>query len=112
MTKSNTILLCCKTARSNADRPRVPVPDLKGERIACQIRDAFLDDVVAGTKKNDDGSYAIPHTAELLRRIKTSIGTMLSCLPETSEADSTSGLGSWFGRRSSTTPFRVRRSTQ
>ncbi len=71
-----------QTARSNADRPRVPVPDLKGERIACQIRDAFLDDVVAGTKKNDDGSYAIPHTAELLRRIKTSIGTMLSCLPE------------------------------
>lgn len=82
-----------QTARSNADRSRIPVPDLKGERLACQISDDFLDDVVAGTRKNGDGDYGIPHVAELMRRIKAAIDMMLSCLPEGERRDFETRLG-------------------
>ena len=71
-----------QTARSNADHPRVPAPDLKGERLASQVRDEFLDDVVAGARKDRDGGYRIPHAPKILRRIKAGIEDMLACLPE------------------------------
>ena len=45
-------LALLQTARSNADHPRVPAPDLKGERLASQVSDEFLDDVVAGAQKD------------------------------------------------------------
>jgi hypothetical protein len=70
-----------QTARENADNPRVPVIDLKSERIACRLDDAWLDEVVAGTRKAQAGSYRIPHGPELLRRISAAIATMLECLP-------------------------------
>ena len=71
-----------QTARSNADRPRVPAPDLKGERLASQVHDDFLDDVVAGARKDRDGEYRIPHAPKILRRIKAGIEDMLACLPD------------------------------
>jgi uncharacterized protein Yka (UPF0111/DUF47 family) len=71
-----------QTARSNADRPRVPAPDLKGERLASQVHDDFLDDVVAGARKDRDGGYRIPHAPKILRRIKSGIEDMLACLPD------------------------------
>jgi uncharacterized protein Yka (UPF0111/DUF47 family) len=71
-----------QTARSNADRPRVPAVDLKAERLASQIADEFLDDVVAGAKKDRGSGYRLAHTAEILRRIRAGIEDMLACLPE------------------------------
>ena len=71
-----------QTARSNADHPRVPAPDLKGERLASQVGDDFLDDVVVGARKDRDGGYRIPHASKILRRIKAGIEDMLACLPE------------------------------
>lgn len=71
-----------QTARSNVDRPRVPPIDLKGERLASQVQDDFLDDVVAGARQDKSGGYRIPHAPELLRRIKVGIDDMLACLPE------------------------------
>jgi uncharacterized protein Yka (UPF0111/DUF47 family) len=71
-----------QTARANADHPRVPAPDLKGERLASQVKDEFLDDVVSATQKSRARGYRIPHAAEILRRIKAGIEAMLACLPE------------------------------
>ena len=70
-----------QTARDNGDRPRVPVIDLKAERIASRLDDDWLDDVVAGTRKAQAGTYRVPHGPELLRRIQAGIATMLDCLP-------------------------------
>jgi len=70
-----------QTALDNADRPRVPVIDLRAERIASRLDDDWLDDVVAGTRKAHVGIYRVPHGLELLRRIKAEIATMLDCLP-------------------------------
>ena len=70
-----------QTARQNADRPRVPTPDLKAERLACQLSDASLDDVVAGTKKDRTSGYRIPRLPEILRHTWTGVETMLTCLP-------------------------------
>ncbi|MFA5952045.1 MAG: DUF47 family protein [Hyphomicrobium sp.] len=70
-----------QTARSNADQPRVPVFDLKAERLASQISDEFLDEVVADTRKEQGGSYRLPHAAEILSRIKSGMEDMFACLP-------------------------------
>ena len=75
-----------QTARDNTDKPQVPAPDLKAERVASQLADDWLDGVVAGTKKIRSGAYRVPHGPEILRRIKSSIETMLECLPDPERA--------------------------
>jgi uncharacterized protein Yka (UPF0111/DUF47 family) len=69
-------------ARSNADRPMAPVPDLKTERLAGQIDDAWLDDVVSGSHKHSGGGYTIPQAGAILQRISEAVTTMIACLPE------------------------------
>jgi uncharacterized protein Yka (UPF0111/DUF47 family) len=75
-----------QAARDNADTPRVPSSDLRAERIASEIADGWLDDVVAETTKDNSGNYAVPKGTELVRRIGTCIVTMLACLPEAEQA--------------------------
>lgn len=72
-----------QSARDNADHPRVPVADLKAERIACQLKDVWLDDVVAATRKTLTGAYLVPRGHEILRRIEAAVEMMLACLPDT-----------------------------
>ena len=79
-------LALLQTAQENVERPQVPAPDLKAERLASQLTDDWLDDVVAGTRKDRGGAYRIPHGPELLRRVRSSIETMLACLPEADRA--------------------------
>lgn len=86
-------LALLQTAQENAERPQVPVPDFKSERMASQIADDWLDDVVAGTRKDRSGSYRIPHAPELLRRIRASVETMLACLPAEERAPLIARLG-------------------
>jgi uncharacterized protein Yka (UPF0111/DUF47 family) len=75
-----------QTARDNADAPRVSAPDLRAERIACEITDGWLDDVVAETAKDTAGNYAVPKGTELVRRIGAGIVAILACLPEPEQA--------------------------
>jgi uncharacterized protein Yka (UPF0111/DUF47 family) len=75
-------LALLQTARVNADRPSVPTPDLKTERLACKLDDAWLDDVVAGASKDRARAYRIPRAVEILRRAWAGVETMLACLPE------------------------------
>lgn len=69
-------------ARSNADRPIAPARDLKSERMASQIGDAWLDDVVAGARKTPSGSYIVPNAAAIVARIAGAVATMIECLPD------------------------------
>lgn len=71
-----------QTAKANADRPAVPAPDLKSERIAARIDEPALDEIVAGTRKAGPDLYAVPHGSAVLARIPTAIADMLSCLPD------------------------------
>ena len=66
-----------QTATDNADRPRVPVPDLASERHAARLTESWLDDVVAGTRGNLKCGYRIPHGPEILRRIGSCVEAML-----------------------------------
>lgn len=74
-----------QTARTHADHPNTGCSDLKAERLASQIGDEWLDDVVAGTRGDKTG-YSIPRSGEILTRINTSIATMLACLPPADQA--------------------------
>jgi uncharacterized protein Yka (UPF0111/DUF47 family) len=73
-------------ARGNADRPRVPALDLKTERLASRIPDAWLDDVVAGARKIGGDLYSVPRAGEILGRIRGAIVEMLECLPDAERA--------------------------
>ncbi len=79
-------LALLQTARDNADSPRLPVPDLRAERLASDLSDAWLDEVVAGAKKDGPGRYRIPQCSDLLQRIGAGVGAMLQCLPEQDQA--------------------------
>ncbi|RTL62512.1 MAG: hypothetical protein EKK41_25255 [Hyphomicrobiales bacterium] len=70
-----------QAARDNAEHPSVPAMDLKAERIASKLDDVWLDEVVAGARKEKPGTYRLPHGPEILRRITGAIRTMLECLP-------------------------------
>lgn len=69
-------------ARSNADRPIAPVRDLKSERMASQIGDAGLDDVVGAARKKATGLYTIPRAGEIVDRVGSAIDQMIECLPD------------------------------
>jgi hypothetical protein len=75
-----------QTARDSAERPQIPAPDLKAERLASDIPDDCLDEVVAGTRKDRSGAYRVPHGPDVLRRISSGIETMLKCLPDVDRA--------------------------
>lgn len=79
-------LALLQTAQAAADRPNAPAPELKTERVASQLTDDWLDDVVAATRKERPGFYRVPHAPELLARIKASVETMLDCLPTAERA--------------------------
>lgn len=69
-----------QTAQTHADHPNSGCSDLKAERLASQIGDEWLDDIVTGTRRDKTG-YLVPHSGEILTRINASIATMLTCLP-------------------------------
>lgn len=75
-----------QTAQENAERPRMPAPDLRAERLASQLADEWLDEVVPGTVARNGGTYRVPHGADILRRIGNGIETMVQCLPAAERA--------------------------
>jgi uncharacterized protein Yka (UPF0111/DUF47 family) len=79
-------LALLQTARDNADRPQIPARNLKAERTASEIADDWLDNVVAGTGKDNSGGYRVPQAPDLLRRIRSGIEAMLECLPDADRA--------------------------
>lgn len=74
-------LTLLQTACANAEQPCIPVPDLKAERLASSVDDAWLDDVVEGTRRDHHGTFVIPHLAQILQRAFSAIETMTACLP-------------------------------
>jgi len=74
-------------ARANAERPIVPAPDLKTERLESQIEDTWLDDVVAAARTDGQSHLAVPHVSEILHRLQHAIEDMIACLPQASAQD-------------------------
>ena len=69
-------------ARANAERPIVPAPDLKIERLESRIEDAWLDDVVAAARIDGQSHLAVPRVGEILERLQHAIEDMVACLPQ------------------------------
>lgn len=71
-------LTLMQTAKSRADNPDGHFPDLRPERLACGVADAALDDVVAGTVKQDAETYRIPRLCELCSSLRTDLEAMVA----------------------------------
>lgn len=65
-----------QTARENADRPRLPTPNLRAERIASGFDDDAFDRVVEGTVRRRDDHYAIPSAAAITAHVVDAIIAM------------------------------------
>lgn len=81
-----------QSARLNADAPQIPAPTLRAERLASSIKDTWLDDVIAQTKKTSDAHYAIPNLAALIERLDAEIRNMFACLPPSESGQFTQRL--------------------
>jgi len=53
-------------ARANAERPIVPAPDLKTERLESRVEDSWLDDVVAAARVDGQTDLVLPRGREIL----------------------------------------------
>ena len=53
-------LTLMQTSKAHADAPEEALPDLRTERLACGITEPAFDEVVAGTVKCRDETYAMP----------------------------------------------------
>src|SRR6185369_2856234 len=53
-------LTLLQTAKAHADFPDAGCSTLQAERLACDIRDAGLDDVVLASSRQGEDRYAIP----------------------------------------------------
>jgi len=71
-------------ARANADRPIVPAPDLKTERLESRIEDSWLDEVVAAARVDGQTDLVVPRGGEILERLQSAIDDMIACLPQAS----------------------------
>jgi hypothetical protein len=63
------------------DRTRTsgaPSADLRAERMACGENDAFLDEVVAGSRATPDGVLFVPHARQIVERVFASVEPMLA----------------------------------
>ncbi len=75
-----------QAARSRAEHPDAPQPDLARERLASGVADAELDQVVEAATREARG-YRIPHAERIFVDIQTDIREMLSPLATVSEQE-------------------------
>lgn len=64
-------------AKNSADNPKHDQPDLKKERLICNINNASFDTVIKQTTKDQKNNYKIPEFALILESIKSNINEML-----------------------------------
>ncbi len=67
-------------AKQHADHPQAPCADLHVEREASGIDDESLDEVIAGSRREHDGSYHVPQAAHVLQLVWQGIEAMLAPL--------------------------------
>jgi len=66
-----------QTARARAERPALPQPDLRRERIACGIDDETLDRAVSGSLLRGAGRYYVPGAAGIVAGMLGDLDAML-----------------------------------
>jgi uncharacterized protein Yka (UPF0111/DUF47 family) len=67
-----------QTAVSHADRPDIPAPDLRRERLACGVDDDALDAVVGTSRREGNGRYRVPGAADVVHALVGDVGAMLA----------------------------------
>jgi uncharacterized protein Yka (UPF0111/DUF47 family) len=67
-----------QAAVGRARQPERPVPDLRRERIACQIDEESLDAVIGAARVDPDGRIRIPGAEAIVHRICAEVATMLA----------------------------------
>jgi hypothetical protein len=63
--RAKYLMTLLQTAREHADHPDQSVPDLKQERLTCDLADSQLDSVVARSAKSGANIYHIPFAAAI-----------------------------------------------
>jgi len=71
-----------QAARSHADHPESPVPDLRQERVAAGVRDSRWDEVAPAAVKLGDGRYRIPGAGDMVRNMDHEVELMLRPLAD------------------------------
>ncbi len=66
-----------QTARLHADRPSLPPPDLRAERIASGVADTAFDDAIAAATRKDSGVCVIPGADRIVHALLDAVNTML-----------------------------------
>jgi uncharacterized protein Yka (UPF0111/DUF47 family) len=88
-----------QTAKAQADRPRGEALDLRAERLASGVGEERFDEVVAASRRSDDGTYHIPEAARLHRLVAEGIGDMLAPLEAADGAEGFEGAANESYRR-------------
>ncbi len=71
-------LTLLQTAKSHADFPDMPFPNLRAERLACSVADTSFDDIVAETTTAGPDIYAIPCCRELCSALCDDVLAMIA----------------------------------
>ena len=71
-------LTLLQTAKAHADSPDEAFSDLRTERLACGIAEAFYDDVVAKTTKSGIDTYAMPQVRGLCSALLGDLMAMIA----------------------------------
>jgi uncharacterized protein Yka (UPF0111/DUF47 family) len=78
--RAKYLMTLLQTARDHADHPGQSAPDLKQERLACDLADGQFDSVVARSSKSGANSYHIPLASVLHRQLIDCIREMMTPL--------------------------------
>lgn len=76
--RSKYRLTLLQTAKSHADFPDAAFSDLRTERLACGVTDAFYDAIVAQTIRLGPDSYSMPHACELCLALRNDLLAMIT----------------------------------
>jgi len=71
-------LTLLQTAKAHADAPGEVLSDLRTERLACGIAESTYDDIVAGTVRRENDTYAMPLVSEVCSSLHEDIMAMIA----------------------------------
>lgn len=71
------LLALLQMARARADQPEEGATGLQRERVASGLDDDDLDDVIAGARREADGTYRIPQLERIIGIVMANVESML-----------------------------------
>jgi len=78
--RAKYLMTLLQTAREHADHPGLPSPDLKQERLACDLAESQFDSIVSRSSKRGENTYSIPLASVLRAQLIENIRQMMTPL--------------------------------